>query len=314
MKIKLSPVIASIAISFFFSISCFAQQEQPDSAKINALIKDGMAAFKKNDYAGAAEIGKQVIAAGHRDSTIYFMTSFALGMAGNKAEARLYYDTSVAKGHDANADDPMVNWVIGVDKPAASAINIDSAFAAIHADAVKKSKHPPPTYSNAKLYQIYLEDQSERILLINQGMGKSMNMDILMRMNTNDGVRKAEVYKLIPKLMKTKSTGDLDAATIILQHGNDTSDFWHAHLLALRAISLGDSGARQNAAITLDRYLVNKGKPQLYGTQGFMNDKTGKYELYPVDPSITDEERAKWDEPPLKNQLDRLNAVYGTPK
>src|ERR1700733_4640049 len=177
MKIKLYTIIASIAISFPFSIPCFAQEAQPDTMKIRALVEEGKVFFNKHDYGHAAEIGKQIIEAGRRDSSIYFMTSFAIAMSGNKTEAKLYYDSAVTKGHDPNGDDQMVKMVIGLDQPpAASKLNVDSAFDAIHADAIKKAKHLPAKYKNAKLYQIYLEDQGERSLLISQGTGKTMNM------------------------------------------------------------------------------------------------------------------------------------------
>lgn len=49
---------------------------------------------------------------------------------------------------------------------------------------------------------------------------------------------------------------------------------------------------------TMDRYLLMKsGEPQRYGTQLVFRD--GRSVLHEVDPAVTDEERARWNVPPL---------------
>ncbi len=75
-------------------------------------------------------------------------------------------------------------------------------------------------------------------------------------------------------------------------HTGNLADVWQAHALARRAAELGH---RTNlAAAAYDRWLLIQGKPQKYGTQ-YQWDGT----LYPVDPAMTDEERAAWLVPPL---------------
>ena len=63
------------------------------------------------------------------------------------------------------------------------------------------------------------------------------------------------------------------------------------------------SHPRWLAAASKDRELTREGKPQLYGTQ--FRDIGNGMELYPVDPSITDEERARWNVPPLADAKQR---------
>ena len=82
---------------------------------------------------------------------------------------------------------------------------------------------------------------------------------------------------------------------------------------SLEVLSLGIEGKRSLwralAAASKDRSLMWQGKPQLYGTQFKKVD--GRWILWEVDPSITDEERAKWNVPPLaeqKKKLETLNA------
>ena len=291
------------------SVATKAQQPKIDSVKLLSLEQQAKTDANAGNYDTAATLAKQIISMGARDSSIYFLTAIVLTLDGKKAEGQLYYDTALAKGYPPDNDAAKM---LGLGKPLdSSSMNIDSAFGAIHADAVEKSKHLPKGYKNAKLYQIYQEDQGERFLMIKVGMDKFMQAGGLTRMVQHDAVRKKEIYAMLPKLKKSRSTEDIQEAGLILQHGDDTTDYWNAHELAMRAIKLGDTTARQLAAITLDRYLVAKGKPQRYGTQAHKNEKTGKWELDPVDPSVTDAERAKWDEPPLKDQLKRLEAVYG---
>jgi hypothetical protein len=53
---------------------------------------------------------------------------------------------------------------------------------------------------------------------------------------------------------------------------------------------------------------MKSGKPQLYGTQ-IQKDKDGPWYLWQVDPAVTDEERAKWDVPPLARARARAEAL-----
>jgi hypothetical protein len=56
---------------------------------------------------------------------------------------------------------------------------------------------------------------------------------------------------------------------------------------------------------------MNLGKPQLYGTQFQRVNGTGPWILWDVDPAVTDEERAKWDVPPLARAKARVVALNG---
>lgn len=293
----------------FIAGSVRAQQPVIDSAKLQSLMQQAMTSANGGDYAHAVSLAKQIIAMGVRDSSIYFLTAIGLTLDGKKAEGKLYYDTALAMGYDPNT---QAATMLGLNTPGAN-VNYDSSFDAVHANAVQASKHLPKGYENKALYRIYLEDQGERMVIVQEGLDKFLRDTILLlRVVHDDSVRKKEIYAMLPKLRKSRSTKDLEEAGLILQHGDDTTDYRNAHELAMRAIKLGDSAtdARQLAAITLDRYLVKQGKPQLYGTQSFKNEQTGQLELYPVDSTVTDEERAKWGEPPLKDALKRANAVY----
>lgn len=78
-----------------------------------------------------------------------------------------------------------------------------------------------------------------------------------------------------------------------------------AHFLAEAAASEGFASAKQLAAQSMDRYLVLTGKPQLYGTQ-YYNDSEGRLRLFPVDPNVSDSERALYNVSPLDSLKARL--------
>ncbi|HWF44985.1 MAG TPA: DUF6624 domain-containing protein [Candidatus Kapabacteria bacterium] len=312
---KAYSIVVMAAVSIFLSTASPAQHSKAShpvtqsNAKIISLEHQMKAAADSANYTRAASLTKEIIGLGQRDSSAYYTAALLLALSGNKAEGKLYYDTAMAKGYNPGPAD-MTKALLGLDNSPAN-VNIDSAFDAIHADAVIKSKSLPPGYKNAKLYELYSEDQGERMLLVAhmQRTGQ-VPMPVALKMNGNDVRRKKELYDML-SAHTIITANDLEEAGLILQHGDDTSDYWTAHQLALQAIALGDSNARQLAAMTLDRYLVKQGKPQHFGTQAFQNEKTGKWELYPVDPTVTDAERARWDEPPLKEQLKRNIDIYG---
>jgi hypothetical protein len=296
-------------VILFLSLAAKAQQPAIDSVKIMALEKEINVAQNSKDFKKASDIAKQVIVMGVRDSDSYYLAAIMLCMAGKEKEGKLYYDTALVKGYDPKTEAANM---LGLNGSSLPPFNLDSAFAAIHTDAIQSSKHLSKGVKNAKLYRLYIEDIDEMSLLAHVGVTNAFRSGLSQHLTTDAAERKKELLAMLPKIRKNGGTKDLEDAAFILQQEGDTTDYRNAHELVLQAIYLGDTStkARQIAAFTLDRYLVKQGKLQRYGTQVFENEQTGQLELYPVDPSVTDEERAKWGEPPLKDALKRANAVY----
>jgi hypothetical protein len=97
---------------------------------------------------------------------------------------------------------------------------------------------------------------------------------------------------------------DLFCAAMVFQHGTDRTHFLRAHELAKRAAELGSTRpARWLAAAAYDRWLMTGGLPQKYGTQ--YRFAKGRWVLHEVDPTTSDEERARWDVPALAEALRR---------
>ena len=91
----------------------------------------------------------------------------------------------------------------------------------------------------------------------------------------------------------------MDVATVLCAHGKELSDFERANALAEQLLVLDPSNTaiRRLVAATEDRVLVHQGRPQKYGTE--YRQVHGMWELYPLDPAISDVERAAWGVHPL---------------
>ncbi|HVT60680.1 MAG TPA: hypothetical protein VHR45_20075 [Thermoanaerobaculia bacterium] len=159
---------------------------------------------------------------------------------------------------------------------------------------------------NREVYQMFEEDQADRPSDPNVKVDWSAVVE-------RDRARRQRVLE-IHRAGGLEAADDYYHAAMILQHGSAAEDFDLAHRLGVRASELDPTNrqARWLAAAAKDRYLMTLGKPQLYGTQ-FKRDQGGPWFLYPVDPSITDDERAKWNVPPLAEAKKRAEALNTPP-
>ena len=143
---------------------------------------------------------------------------------------------------------------------------------------------------NEELKSLFDEDQADR------KNNPNPTPDKLKEITSRDFRRRQQTKKLIDEgLLKVPL--DYYHAAYIFQHGQTAHDYLKAHEFAKIALDLGYDGAKYIFAATLDRYLINTGKPQKYGTQYI--PQNGKTILAPIDPSTTDEERSYYGIKPL---------------
>jgi hypothetical protein len=157
--------------------------------------------------------------------------------------------------------------------------------------------------ANAELQRIYEEDQADR------AGGPTAEID-WAAVEKRDKARQERVHQILAE-GGARTAADHFHAAMVFQHGDTDDEIAKAHELSLKAAELDPEhrAARWLAAASKDRLLMRQGKPQLYGTQFKKVD--GKWVLHEVDPSVTDEERAKWGCPPLaeaRKRVDVLNA------
>lgn len=65
---------------------------------------------------------------------------------------------------------------------------------------------------------------------------------------------------------------DYSAAALVFQHGDAPDHFFQTYVWAKRAVELGDPSQKRVMAMGIDRYLVNIGRKQLFGTQATKPD------------------------------------------
>jgi hypothetical protein len=146
-----------------------------------------------------------------------------------------------------------------------------------------------------ELQALYDQDQADRSAF--EQLDHKQRRKMLQR----DRARRQRVEELLGSEM-LQAPEDFFHAAMIFQHGERLEHFWQAHELARKGAELGHPNCRWLSAAAYDRWLMNQGKPQKYGTQYTARDNK-PYRLWDVDPTTTDEERAAWNVPPLAEAL-----------
>lgn len=151
-----------------------------------------------------------------------------------------------------------------------------------------------------RMAELFTADQSVRQIPVGVDPQDLYEGDLNRRTEVLNYITNGQIY----------TPRDLVYAAYIFQHGGCSEHYRLANRLAQVAMEAGYSDARWIYAATLDRYLMSLGELQKYGTQyTWVN---GEYTLYPVDPMITDAERAEYNVPPLSEAMSRNSAGGGT--
>ncbi len=157
------------------------------------------------------------------------------------------------------------------------------------------------------LEQLYEEDKKDRLSSDWDDQKNPEYQKKLRWLKRRDVRRRKRVLQFYSQ-GRIKTSKDFYHAALILQHGENSNDYKLANEFAKKAMDAGLEKPKWLYAATLDRLLLSQGKPQKFGTQFEM--KNGWWKLAPVDKSTTDEERAKYNVPPLKYALKRFQEKY----
>lgn len=141
----------------------------------------------------------------------------------------------------------------------------------------------PPT-DNDELKRLCGEDQSDR----SPPQGKPIDWALVGPRDKTRLKRVKEIYA--QNLLRTAD--DYDCAATVLLHSAVPDDLLLAHEFWVVAIGKGknDQDTLTMAAASEDRFLMNIGRPQRFGTQ-LHSQGNGPIELYPLDTGVTDELR-----------------------
>lgn len=129
-------------------------------------------------------------------------------------------------------------------------------------------------------------------------------------LNKEDSLRRVRVLDLM-KEDKLKTAKDHLNAGIIFQHGNDTVSSSLAVKSFEKALKLDPGLNRWWYAAAVDRDLMRRKKPQIYGTQIIKNKSTnGKWARYDTDEhGATDEQREYYGAGTLKEQDEKIRLM-----
>jgi hypothetical protein len=159
---------------------------------------------------------------------------------------------------------------------------------------------PGSTEVSATLSRLYADDQEVRLA------GVESPTDYV-KFYVGDWIRVNKVRRIVAADLLTTAEDYANAARI-LQHGDKPADYQQAKELSIKAYELGAEDMLRHSGLAEDRYLMSIGEPQKYGTQFFCEPEQG-WQLYPIDATVTDEERAQIDIEPLAEMETKIETL-----
>jgi len=156
---------------------------------------------------------------------------------------------------------------------------------------------------NALLINLAKTDQSDRVLI-------KLGEISLAVLKQRDETRLTQVEKEI-ELDRLHTIQDYRNAGLIFHHSRIKNEYCRSMAVKfLRKSAELDGyeslGIKWLLAATIDRQLQEQKKAQIYGTQ-YIQNESGKYELYDLDPNqISDEERKLYAVPIVEAQADEV--------
>lgn len=134
---------------------------------------------------------------------------------------------------------------------------------------------------------------------------KKLTRDDVAAMRKNIDRRAVRVRKLVEEEQVTNADDSFRAA-VILSKSERMEDIALAQELALRSYEDGVEQGIEVVAHCMDKQLMMKRRPQLFGTQVVLDPETGKWRLWNIDPSTTDAKREAFNIPPLHVLQERV--------
>ncbi|MBK8444283.1 MAG: tetratricopeptide repeat protein [Sphingobacteriales bacterium] len=151
---------------------------------------------------------------------------------------------------------------------------------------------------NIELQKMYDEDQSSRMV-------KDINWTILTK---QDKERENRVYELI-KTGQIVTGKDYYNSAMIFQHGEDSIAYGMAVKHMRKAIELDSTINRWLLAAAIDRDLLSRNKPQIYGTQ-YSKTNGEEWKRSKMDTTqVTDKERKFYNVETLSEQIEKVRIM-----
>lgn len=162
----------------------------------------------------------------------------------------------------------------------------------------KSDKESEVILDNDELVEIYKADQADR-------QTQPIDWNIVLKM---DSLREVRIYELLDS-NKVRTSLDYHNAAMIFQHGRDSVAYGMAVKLMKKSIELDSTANKWLLAAAIDRYLLSKGEPQIYGTQ-YLKMRDQPWELREIDTTkITDAERIEYGVETLAQQKEKVKRM-----
>lgn len=162
----------------------------------------------------------------------------------------------------------------------------------------KSEKESEIILDNEELVEIYKADQADR-------QTQQIDWNIVSK---RDSLREVRIYELLDS-NKVRTSLDYHNAAMIFQHGGDSVAYGMAVKLMKKSIELDSTANKWLLAAAIDRYLLSKGEPQIYGTQ-YWRMKDQPWELREIDTTkITDAERIEYGVETLAQQSEKVKRM-----
>ena len=242
--------------------------------------------IRSGDYQGALPLYREAWDKGVKSENSTYNAACAAAVTGHPDEAFVWLGRAAAAGwRDADLLETDTDLDSLRDDPRFTAI-----VQKVEANAGRFDKE-----NNAELRALVEADQAARRRDMSE-ISDAERQALWKRIVADDAARRARIAEIVAA-GGAKTGEDYFAAALVYKHGDQLDDFAKAREYAAKAVELGNERGRWLAAAAWDRWLVNAGYPQRFGTQYACNPDC---KLEEWDESTTDEERARWNVPPIE--------------
>lgn len=182
------------------------------------------------------------------------------------------------------------------------------ALTLVSLSAFSARAQQPADSTNRELAALVQKDQLEAQALVKAG-GREADL----RAWVSAGAPRRELVRRLIRTGGLVTADDYANGALLLQHGDNSEDFLLAHVLATIAGFKGSRTGRFLSAVALDRYLLNVGQPQAFGSQptrDFEKLSTALYSMAPNVSIITDVMRREYAFPLTAAQIQQRNQAH----
>lgn len=186
--------------------------------------------------------------------------------------------------------------------------SIPVAFALASLGVSAAQAQQPVDSTNRELASLVKQDQSEA-----RALATARTTEEEWRRWVAAGAPRRELVRQLIRSGGLVTAEDYANGALLLQHGETPEDFMLSHVLGTIAGFKGDRNGRFLSAVSLDRYLLNVGQPQVFGSQAmpdFARMASSPWSMTPNMAIISDQIRKEFAYPLTAAQIEQHNQAH----